>query len=171
MSAMEQASARRIEVKMSTERKPYHYVGAGLPNVYLSGVEYRVEKETGMQSADIPCLPALLDALAEALLYKASPLSGDELRFLRKRLGKPSKEFATYVGLSSEQYSRIENGATVTPTVDKLVRILYAGFRMLSSAKVVQVAQTTWSAEITLEQKIIATQDESRHWIVKTKAA
>ena len=50
-----------------------------------------------------------------APLGKESPLTGDptgdELRFLRKRMGKSSKDFAHLVGVTSEQYSRIE-GAT-----------------------------------------------------------
>lgn len=159
-----------VAVKRATTRAPYHYVGAGLPNVWLVGVEYRVN-EKGEQSADIPCLPALHDAVAEALLYKRSALTGDELRFLRKRLGKASKDFAALVGLTSEQYSRVENGATLTQPNDKLARLLYAGLKKLSADSTEKVAQVTWAAEINHEQRILATQNADHEWVVQTKAA
>lgn len=163
-------SENALTVKRATARSPYHYVGTGLPNVWLVGVEYRVN-EKGEQSADIPCLPALHDALAEALLYKRAALTGDELRFLRKRLGRSSKDFAALIGLTSEQYSRVENGASLTQTNDKLARLLYAGLKKLSSDSTERVAQTTWAAEINHEQRIIATQNDDHEWVVQTKAA
>jgi transcriptional regulator with XRE-family HTH domain len=171
MSASGQEKARQFEAKRSTERKPYHYVGAGLPNVYLIGVEYRVEKTTGMQSADIPCLPLLLDALAKALLTKNAPLTADELRFLRKRLRISSKDFAEFVGKTAETYSRLENGAPLTPAVDRLVRLVYAALAKLSNEDAEGVARTQWTATLNHEERIIASHDENHNWIVKTKAA
>jgi transcriptional regulator with XRE-family HTH domain len=165
------ARDEKIDVRRSSQAKPYHYVGAGLPNVYLVGVEYRMERETGLQSADIPCLPGLLDALAKALVEKRAPLTADELRFLRKRLQIASKEFAVYVGLTPEQYSRLENGATITLTVDRLVRLLYAALAKLPADATAEVARTKWSAEMDHAERIIASQDEEHNWIVKTKAA
>ena len=177
MSAIERESAQRFEAeiskasKISTERKSYHYVGAGLPNVYLVGVEYRIEKETGMQSADIPCLPALLDALAKALLEKRAPLTCDELRFLRKRLRIASKDFASLVGLSAEQYSRVENGAAgITVMLDRMVRLIYTALAKLTPEVAEGVARVTWQAESHAE-RILASQDADQHWIVQTKAA
>ncbi len=171
MSATKEVLAQPFDVKMSTERKPYHYVGAGLSNVYLIGVEYRVNRATALQSADIPCLPALLDAIARVLLTKRAALSGDEMRFLRKRLRMASKDFAGFVGVSVEQYSRLENGSTVTPTVDRVVRFLYVALAKLPTEAAEAVAHTSWTAEMNHEQRIIASQDENHNWIVKTKAA
>ena len=105
-------------------RKPYHFVGSGLPNVYLVGVDYEVNRETEEQRAAIHRLPDLLTQIAVTLLSKEAPLTGDELRFLRKRVGKSSKDFAQLLGVTSEQYSRVENGARLTATNDKLVRFL-----------------------------------------------
>jgi hypothetical protein len=34
-----------------------------------------------------------------------------------------------------------------------------------------KVAQTTWSAEMTQEERIIATQNADHEWIIQTKAA
>ncbi|HZL26211.1 MAG TPA: helix-turn-helix domain-containing protein [Acidobacteriaceae bacterium] len=158
-------------LKAATEAKPYHYVGAGLPNVYLVGVTYRYWPEGETQSADIPALPALLDALAKALLEKRGLLNGDELRFLRKQLKVASKDFAPLVGVSVEQYSRLENGATVTPTVDRLVRLLYAAMMKLTPDLAEGVARATWTAKLNHEERIVASQDEHQRWVVKTKAA
>jgi putative transcriptional regulator len=96
-----------LSEKVSTEENPYNYPGAGLPNVYLAGVNYTVDVETGDESVGIPRLPELLEALATALVEKRAPLTGDELRFLRKQLKMASKDFAPVVGVTAEQYSRL----------------------------------------------------------------
>ncbi len=95
---------------MSTEAEPYHFFGSGLPNVYLVGVEYERDPDTGLQSADIPSLPKLMEVIGKVVVEKKTPLSANEIRFLRKRLRYASKSFAELVGVGSEQYSRIENG-------------------------------------------------------------
>ena len=122
----------------------------------------------------IPCLPELLNALALAVVGKNSTLTGDELRFLRKRLGKSSKDFAALVGLTSEQYSRIENGAMLTPPNDKLIRLMFVGLYaikpLFTKDLMAQVAGANWAAE-RVEEKIVATHDAGRSWVVQTKAA
>jgi transcriptional regulator with XRE-family HTH domain len=171
--------ARKAEVKVSTKQKPYHYLGAGLPNVYLVGVEYAVDPETGDESVGIPCVPALLDALAVVVVTKESRLTGDELRFLRKRMGISSKNFAATMGLTSEQYSRIENGAVLTTSNDKLIRLMFIGRCLMQvlkdwlAAKTLmdQVTEANWSAAVNHEQRIIATHDAGASWVVQTKAA
>ena len=163
--------ARKVEVKISTKQKPYHHLGAGLPNVYLVGVEYMIDPETGDQSVGIPRLPALLHALAQAVFAKKGLLTGDELRFLRKRLRIPSKDFAALVGVTPEQYSRLENGATITPTMDRLVRLLYVALAKLPPEAAEEVARTSWTTERDHAQRIVASWDENQNWIVKTKAA
>ena len=123
----------------------------------------------------IPCLPELLNALALAVVGKNSTLTGDELRFLRKRLGKSSKDFAALVGLTSEQYSRIENGAVLTPPKDKLIRLMFLGLCLLKAMSskdlMEQVAGANWAAAVNHEEKIVATHDAGQSWVVQTKAA
>ncbi len=144
-------------VKMSNEKEPYHFVGSGLHNVFLVGVEYEVDLGTGEQSAVIPCLPTLLEAIGKVLVEKKTPPTHNEIRFLRKRLRLASKHFAELVGLSSEQYSRIENdAATVTPTVERLVRLLYAALAKLPIDETEEVAPTKWTAELSHEHRIVA---------------
>jgi len=163
------------KLKLSTARKPYHFVGSGLPNVYLVGVEYEVDRETQEQRAAIPRLPDLLTQIAMTLLCKEAPLTGDELRFLRKRVGKSSKDFAELVGLTSEQYSRIENGLRLTASNDKLVRLLVMGLSVLEALRkpelMERVANQTWASHVGPDQRIIARVDAAQGWTVETKAA
>ena len=114
----------------STPDKPYHYVGSGLGNVYLVGVKYWRCSVCRKQAADIPSLNQLLASIARTLVEKKSPLTGEQVRHLRKRLGKPSKEFAALVGVTPERYSAIESSETmpVAEGRDKLVRFIYRVF-------------------------------------------
>jgi transcriptional regulator with XRE-family HTH domain len=171
MSATEK-TAPKNRMKKSTAREPYHYVQCGLPNVWLVGVEYSAATDDAEQAVGIPCLPALLDALAKTVAEKPAALTADELRFLRKRMRYASKDFATVVGLSPEQYSRIENGpAAITPMLDKLVRFLYAAKAKLPKLADEAAAPVKWVAERTREERIVATQDEEHHWVIQTRAA
>ena len=160
------------QTRVATKSEPYHFVGSGLANVYLVGVEFEFDEKTGLQAAGIPCLPNLLEAIGKVLVEKKTPLSADEIRFLRKRLRLASKVFAELVGLSSEQYSRVENGAvTVTPTVERVVRLLYATLARLSPDESHEVATTKWTAELNQQERIVACRDENDRWIVLTEAA
>jgi hypothetical protein len=114
---------------VSTPEKPYHYVGSGLGNVYLVGVKYWLCKVCGKQAAEIPLMEQLLKSIARTLVEKPSPLVGEQVRFLRKRIGRQSKEFAAWVGLTPERYCAME--AKSTPLAegrDKLVRMIYRVF-------------------------------------------
>lgn len=122
----------------STTDKPYHYVGSGLGNVYLVGVKYWVCSVCKKQAANLPQLGRLLGSVARTLVEKASPLTGEQVRFLRKRTGKSSKEFAALVGVTPERYSGIESSNTpVSEGRDKLVRFIY---RVFSGDKKLQEA-------------------------------
>jgi len=69
------------------------------------------DKEVGEQRASIPRLPDLLRVdragVAGERIAPASNPTGDELRFLRTRMVKSSKDFAELAGVTSEQYARI----------------------------------------------------------------
>ena len=102
-----QASGKAL---VATERQPSHYTGSGLGNVYLVGVTYYVCQECGATSAEIPALPDLLAEIARVVVGKPSPLSGDEMRFLRKRLRLSSLVFARTFWISRRKHlSRLEH--------------------------------------------------------------
>lgn len=120
-----------IQERKATSQRPYHFIDSGLPNVYLVGVTYRVCEKCGKHSADIPAVKQLLNVIARAIVENESPLTGAEIRFLRKRVGKRASDFAKIIGVSAEQVSRWENGHNPPEhSADRLIRVFYC----LSSA-------------------------------------
>jgi transcriptional regulator with XRE-family HTH domain len=163
---------------ISTEQEPYHYLGAGLSNVYLVGVEYTVED--GQEQADIPGIPKLMEALGDAVAGKVTPLRGEEVRFLRKRVRIASKDFAKGLGLTPEHYSRIENETVeLQMGVEMTARLLYAAFRSIAGLSkriaeqrihVVDAQQPIWKADFTNE-RIVACRDAAGEWKAESKLA
>jgi len=62
-------------------------VDCGLSDVYLVGIRYFV-CECGETVAEIPAIRQLLSLIARDLVEKPKALAPEEIRFLRKRLGK-----------------------------------------------------------------------------------
>ena len=61
------------------------------------------------------------------MVEKPKALSPEEIRFLRKRLGKKQADFANEIGVRPETLSRFETGETRTnERTDKLIRLYYA---------------------------------------------
>ncbi len=115
----------KFEWRKATREEPYHFVDSGLPNVYLVGIKYRI-CACGTQSADIPAVKSLMVVIARAVVKKPAPLSGPEIRFLRKRLGKKSAVFGKIIGVTEEQVSRWENDKnSPEESADKLIRVFY----------------------------------------------
>jgi putative zinc finger/helix-turn-helix YgiT family protein len=116
----------KLVERLATPKAPYHFVDSGLTNVYLTGIKYRVCRACGKQSADIPRVKQLMESLARNVVQSEAPLTGAEIRFLRKRLGLKAMEFARSIGVSDEQESRWENGHNrPEQSADKLIRIFY----------------------------------------------
>lgn len=111
----------------ATLSEPYHYVECGLHNVYLAGIRYWTCKHCGNQYAEIPAINELHRLIARTLVCQPALLRGEEMRFLRKRLGKRSSDFAAILGVVPETYSRFENDKQEpSATYDHLVRLYYA---------------------------------------------
>lgn len=100
----------RLTTRTTTGKRPYNYRISGLDNVLLAGIEVENCRRCGAESPTIPQIVALHTAIAKTLIDKATRLSGQELRFLRKNLGLPSKTFAKIMQLTPETLSAAENG-------------------------------------------------------------
>ncbi len=111
----------------STLHKPYRFLDSGLSNVYLVGVKYWICPECGRQSAEIPAPEQLMNVIAKAIAMKQGLLSGAEIKFLRKRLGKRAADFAQLINKTPEHFSKLETEALdLQPSTDKLIRFIYA---------------------------------------------
>jgi transcriptional regulator with XRE-family HTH domain len=111
--------------QFATAEQPFHFTDSGLSNVYLVGIKY-FTCECGRVTAEIPAVKHLLELIARDLVEKPEALIGEQVRFLRKRLGKKAKDFAKEVGIEPETLSRIENGhLSVGQQTDMLIRFDY----------------------------------------------
>ncbi len=110
----------------ATKEKPFHFTDSGLDNVYLVGIKY-FTCECGAISAEIPALKQLMQLIACDIVKSQSNLTGDEIRFLRKRLGKKATEYCKFLALEPETLSRIENGKVqASGATETLARLSYA---------------------------------------------
>ncbi len=87
-----------------------------------------------------------------------------------KRIEKSSKDFAQLIGKTSEQYSRIENGAVLTASNGKLVRLMVIAMSVIGALKepalMERVANQTWDTGIgrSGESSPVSTQHVSGLW-------
>ncbi len=112
---------------MRKVNQKYHFRGCGLDHVYLSGIPVYKCTSCGDVVARIPMIGELLKTIGEAVVNKPGPLSGPEIRFLRKNAKMLAETFVKYLGVDPSTYSRWENGkARVGRTSDRLIRLCYA---------------------------------------------
>jgi transcriptional regulator with XRE-family HTH domain len=122
---MEARGKQPVKEHFATEEAPFHFTDSGLDNVYLVGIKYFTD-EQGKIVAEIPAVKQLMRFIARDLLYSRNPLNGQEVRFLRKRLGQKAVDFAALLRLDASTLSRIENDKQeASDQVDALVRACY----------------------------------------------
>jgi transcriptional regulator with XRE-family HTH domain len=113
---------------VATAEKPFHFVDCGLDYVYLIGIRYFQDEDGGLV-AEIPALKQLMQLIANDVVTSPVDLTGQELRFLRKRLGRKAAEFCKYLNIEPETLSRMENGKQpISAQVQKLARLSYCAF-------------------------------------------
>jgi len=115
-------------VNMRTERvsnaAPYQFERCGLDNVYLVGIEVETCPQCGGIYPIIPKMQELHRAITSVLINKSMPLSGQEIRYLRRWMGVQSQEFASLLGFGPEHLSKVENDRVQLGAAgDRLVRV------------------------------------------------
>lgn len=111
---------------VATDEKPYHFVESGLSNVYLIGIRY-FQCECGERYVEIPAVKQLMSLIARHIVTKDQALTGEEIRFLRKRLAQRADEFSSAIKIQPETLSRVENAKQgVGQKTDFYIRMYYA---------------------------------------------
>lgn len=111
-------------VTQSNQR--HNYTESGLDNVYLDNIELLVCRKCGDQSPVIPRILDLHAAIARSIALQATPLRGEDLRFLRKQLGMRARDWSRLLRVDTSTFSRWENNEQqMGAQSDALVRFLY----------------------------------------------
>ena len=104
----------------------YQYKESGLDNIYLIGLTVEECQQCGDISAWIPKLNKLHRAIARAIVMKPSPLSGEEIRFLRTERELKAKDFAALLSIDPVTLSRWENNQQHPSSQnDSFIRTVY----------------------------------------------
>lgn len=157
----------------ATPTAPFRFTDSGLNGVYLAGIKYYV-CANGHTFANIPAIEELMSLIARDVTRKQDSLSGDEIRFLRKRLGEKSTVFAQAISVKPESLSRIENGhAPAGQRVDRLVRYHYS-LQSQDSVLIADIASAMKSLMLSKKPpssaRIDARVTPNNHWQTKIAA-
>lgn len=114
----------------------YRYRESGLNNVIVVVPVHSCPK-CGEVLPEIRDIKGLHAAIADHLFGKRTPLTGAEIRFLRKQMGMKAKELAAILGVDAVTVSRWETGTKrVGDVTDRLVRCLYLFHRIWAGREV-----------------------------------
>jgi DNA-binding transcriptional regulator YiaG len=117
---------RPYEEWTSSVEQPYHYTESGLPGIGLAGITVHSCPNCGVEAADIPDLDGLHDLISKDIVLTPLPMTGQELRFLRKETRLKPKEFAERLGVDPKTIVNWEALEKLNRQTDFTVRILVA---------------------------------------------
>lgn len=101
--------------------------GCGLPNVWLAD-GYQEEAFEGDKAYSYVDLMGLYQAIAHALATSPAELTGDEFRFLRKRLEWSQEECGEFLGKTGQAVAKWEKGQAALSRADaSLLRLAWLG--------------------------------------------
>lgn len=119
---------------VKTRVAEYHYQECGVSNVFLGNIDVYECPACGSRVPIISCITELHEVMAEAFALKPTPLTGEEIRFIRKELKLTGKEFSRYLGITHTVLSKWENNKVrVGQVSDRLIRLFY--FRYLEEVQ------------------------------------
>ena len=105
------------------ERGIYRFRESGLDNVVLKGIEIVKCPACGNEDPIIPNLDGLLRVIAVAIVTNRLPLTGAEVRYLRKYLEMSGEQFARMLHTDKSTLSKWETGAVnIGSKSDLLIR-------------------------------------------------
>lgn len=105
----------------------YHFTESGLDWVYLSE-DMVVQHDTAYGPAvSIPKLDEVLVAIGRKIISREDPICGQEVKFLRSRLGLSQEDFALIVRTTRGTVARWEGNRStpIPPAKDALLRFAF----------------------------------------------
>jgi transcriptional regulator with XRE-family HTH domain len=102
------------------------YPESGLDNVQLLNVPLWA-CTNGHEELEVPAVEELHNLLALMIVRQPAPLSGRDIRFLRRRLGLTARDFSARMGWTPEWQSQLENGHVTAPRSSDLLMKLACG--------------------------------------------
>lgn len=101
------------------------YPESGIPDLYLKGTTVYRCRKCGAEYPEFPNPRRLHRGIADWLTQKLFPLTGPEVRFVRKQMGLSTRELAEIMGVRRESVTRWETEAEpIGPTSDRLLRLV-----------------------------------------------
>jgi len=102
----------------------HHYLGSGLPNVWLKN-GYHVKQTEHGEAVAIEDVRGLHRVIGAMVARQTFPLSGAEFRFLRKELELSQETLARIIGKTSQAVALWEKNKRVPLIADRFMRGLY----------------------------------------------
>jgi len=119
----------------------YQYLESGLDNLILEGIDI-FECACGENIVRIPAVDKLHRLVGLRIIEKNSPLTGAEIRFLRKNMGMSAISLASLMGVDNASVSRWENGKQkISKPHDLLLRLIYCNMKRINPDEIVHIIQ------------------------------
>jgi DNA-binding transcriptional regulator YiaG len=148
----------------------YHYLGCGLPNVFLkNGYELTVSHYG--KGVTIHDLEGLHDAIGEIVVSSPGPLAGNEFKFLRNELELSQAALAHLLGCDEQSVARWEKGKNkqVNAPAERLLRRLYQENKK-GAKNLTPLLKTLQKLEATpTEPRKIVASERADNWSAKTE--
>jgi len=149
----------------------YHYLGCGLPNVFLQN-GYELTKSPYGDGVVIHDLEGLHDAIGQTVVSSKGPLAGSEFRFLRTELELSQNMLASLLGCDEQSIARWEKGKSkqVNAPAERLLRLLYQSAKM-GTKKMAPLLRTLQQLESTPAAPVkIVAKERAEAWSAKAQA-
>jgi YgiT-type zinc finger domain-containing protein len=106
-------------------RRNYLFRESGLSNAVLKDIQVVTCDQCGNAEPIIPRLSEVITVLASAIVRKPRPLTGEDVRFLRKQMAMNGETFASHLGVDKTTLSKWENNQIpIGANSDRLIRAL-----------------------------------------------
>ena len=126
------------QISMGTKRETFIYEGLGFP---LELIDTPMKKVFGEWVIDID-MNELQLFVFKGLIHKPYPLTGKEMRFMRKFLGLSTTELAEKLAVSHATVVKWENEQVkVAPIQETYIRMLYQIYKITCSLDCVKAAE------------------------------